>query len=458
MNQDHFRPEYHFTVPNGWINDPNGLVWYQGKYHVFAQHNPHRPVWGPMHWAHATSDDLIHWEHQPIALYPDQPYDTHDYNGGCFSGSAIDDNGILKIIYTGCVTGQSPSQCQCVAESSDGVNFIKSSYNPVIKPPIISTEHFRDPKIWKHEDKFYVIIGSQSEDYKGQAITYCSQDMTNWQLVGVTAKSEGSLGDIWECPDMFVLGDKYILMFSPIHCPYSRTMYLHGDFDYNTGKMTINQFRQLDYGRDLYAPQSFLDPKGRRILIGWLTVWGDIVPTAPHGWAGCFSIPRELSVDETGELIQKPIEELCSIRGQKYVFKKSVNGENPLGVEGDSLELLVTVNLKESCADQIGLIVRCNSDRSEKTVITYDRHTGLLTADASCSGQGHKPVDSAPIGICEELTLHIFIDKISVEIFALDGKRVITQCIYPSESSKGIYAFSKGDSTKFVVTTYELKK
>jgi beta-fructofuranosidase len=156
-----FRQRYHFMAPSGWINDPNGLVYWQGQYHLFYQHNPFKPEWGAMHWGHAYSRDMVHWKHEPIALAPSEAYDL-DEKGGCFSGSAVDNQGVLTLIYTGRVNCEGePIETVCIAESRDGVHFEKHRANPVIsQPPDTGSRNFRDPKVWRHEDYWYLIAGT----------------------------------------------------------------------------------------------------------------------------------------------------------------------------------------------------------------------------------------------------------------------------------------------------------
>ena len=197
------RQMWHFSPKAGWMNDPNGLIYFKGKYHIFYQFNPYGTKWSAMHWGHAISDDLVNWEHLPIALAPSEPYDNHP-EGGCFSGSAVDDNGILTLIYTATTNyGDGFVQSQCIATSEDGIRFQKYAGNPVIPaPPACGSSDFRDPKVWKHHDKWYMVVGS-SKDRKGKALLYRSDNLREWQYVNVLCESRGEWGTMWECPDFF---------------------------------------------------------------------------------------------------------------------------------------------------------------------------------------------------------------------------------------------------------------
>ena len=210
------RQHYHFMPQTGWINDPNGLIYYKGKYHYFYQLNPYYGHWDYMHWGHAISSDLMHWEYLPVALAPSEEYDDH-MRGGCFSGSAIEHDGKLFLMYTGTSNhGEGYVQTQCIAYSGDGINFTKYEGNPVICPPEgVPSDLFRDPKVWEHDGVYYMVCGA-SRNKRGQALLYRSSDMLHWEFFNVLAESRGEWGYMWECPDFYQLEDKYVLTFSPM--------------------------------------------------------------------------------------------------------------------------------------------------------------------------------------------------------------------------------------------------
>ena len=316
VQQGKFRQDYHFMAETGWINDPNGLIYFKGKYHFFYQYNPYSGFWDCMHWGHAVSEDMIHWEYLPLALAPSEVYDDH-LKGGCFSGSAIEHDGKLFLIYTGtCNNGNGFEQAQCIAYSEDGIHFEKYEGNPVITAPEgVPTDLFRDPKVWKHDDTYYVVCGASKNGF-AQARLYKSTDMFHWEFVNVLAESRGEWGYMWECPDFYPVGDKYVLMFSPMGGKERTSVYLVGDFDYDTGKFFYTISGEIDWGFDYYAPQSFLAPDGRRILVGWANAWDwmpfwkDWGPTYQEGWCGFFNIPREAVLAEDNTLKFIPVKEL----------------------------------------------------------------------------------------------------------------------------------------------------
>ena len=235
-----YRLGYHIMAPAHWINDPNGLIQWNGDYHVFFQHHPFGPKGGPMHWGHVKSKDLVHWEHLPIALAPGDEFDK----SGCFSGSAIEHDGQLLLFYTGHNNlnedGSDFFEVQCVAKSNDGIHFEKLAGNPIIsKPPENGSPHFRDPKVWKHEDIWYMVLGNQVDEL-GNVLLYESNDLSTWVYQGVIAQSEGEMGYMFECPDFFELEGKHVLLFSPQGIKPEGDLYQNlyqngtyiGDFDY----------------------------------------------------------------------------------------------------------------------------------------------------------------------------------------------------------------------------------
>lgn len=282
------RFKYHFEPEHGWMNDPNGLIYFKGKYHAFFQYNPKEPKWGPMHWGHAVSDDLIYWQELPIALKPDMYYEN---DGGCFSGSAVEKDGIMYLFYTS--VSDKCGQTQSVAMSDDGINFIKYEGNPIIiTPPADGSKDFRDPKVTFIDGKYYMVVGS-GKDGVGKVLLYKSDDLLKWNYIGVLYEN-AEFGEIFECPDFFKLGKSYVLMFSKMISDMNKTQFVIGDFDGE--KFYPKSFQSPENGPQFYAPQTFQDNKERRILIGWFYNWGK-EPDPDLSFAGALTIPRELKID-----------------------------------------------------------------------------------------------------------------------------------------------------------------
>lgn len=297
------RFDHHFEPETGWMNDPNGLCFYQGKYHAFFQYNPHAPHWDTMHWGHAVSVDLVHWQQVDTALYPDQPYEN---DGGCFSGSALEADGQLHLFYT--AVSHRFGQAQACAVSSDGLHFAKHPENPIIpRSPYCDSQgknaDFRDPKVFRAFGKYYMVVGACRET-EGQVLLYQSEDLRSWHFLTVAYASD-AWGGTLECPDLFPLGDKWVLMFSAMKPTVASTVFITGTFD---GKTFIPEAESYcEFGPDFYAPQTFCDPLGRRILIGWFYHWGKQLPEGSVR-AGALSIPRTLEI-RNGRICNYPVEE-----------------------------------------------------------------------------------------------------------------------------------------------------
>ena len=461
-----YYPRYHLAAPYGWCNDPNGFCYYGGKYHFFYQHNPYAPQWGPMHWGHAVSEDLAYWKHLPIALKPEEPYEM---NGGCFSGSAIEHDGKLWLMYTGHhdatpeeqeATGCGYLQLQCLAYSEDGVHFKKYEGNPVIKDVRaegVDLADIRDPKIWRHDGKYYVVLGSRTPDkIHGQVLLFESEDLFDWKLKAISARSNDELGVMWECPNFAEIDGQDVLIFSPLELNMGTGKFfddkaagvLIGKLDYSTGIFEHGDFQYLDKGFDFYAPQIMQTPDGRTILIGWLATWSVELPEAADGWAGQMTIPRELHLRD-GKIFSTPAKELANLRKWKPVTYTNLLLDEPTkleGVSGDACELIMTVDAAKS--KKFSVSVRAGE--GEATVLRYDE--GKFTLDRSNSGVPvHKITDDPnnpgplvenvreiELNPTEKLNLQIFIDRSSVEVFINDGAEVLSAKIYPKRVSQEI--------------------
>lgn len=297
------RFQYHYEPEKGWMNDPNGLIEFQGQYHAFFQYNPYKPEWGPMHWGHAVSRDLLHWETLPVALAPDQPYED---DGGCFSGSAIEKDGKLYLFYTS--VSKAFGQVQSVAVSDDGVTFRKYEGNPIIRSyPKDGSRDFRDPKVSLIDGTYYMVVGSY-QNGKGRVLLYRSENLYRWDYVGILYESV-EYNHVIECPDFFKLGDRYVLMYSKINYGTHATQFVIGDFD---GKRLIpTSYSTPEAGPQFYAPQTFEAKDGRRIMIGWFYNWGRALDEGAD-FAGALSIPRELTI-RNGQICNFPVREAESL-------------------------------------------------------------------------------------------------------------------------------------------------
>ena len=429
-----------------------------------------------MHWGHVISKDLVHWEHLPVAIEPDHIYDA---SGGCFSGSGIEKDGKLYLIYTGHVDLPVISkdyadriESQNVAVSEDGVNFEKIAENPVIyapNHPEISQSDFRDPKVWEHNGKYYVIVGSRTPtvdpagtEAQGQIVMFESNDLINWNFKNIIARSEGNQGFMWECPNFATIDGTDVLIFSPQgvkpegkkYLNWHQSVYMLGDINYNTGIYTHGEFDMLDYGFDFYAPQITQTLDGRTVMIGWLDMWAGKFPEDVDGWACQMTVPRELHV-VGGKLISVPVPELESLRLSEVSHQNiTLTKKSSLqGINGETGELVATIDATKS------FDIELRAGGSEKTVLSYNAQTNIFKINRDKSGasiptKGEREVQLEPN---DEINLRIFLDRSSIEVFINEGERVMSTRVYPKSNSTGINFVPRGGSMKIKnVSFYKL--
>jgi len=451
-----YRLNYHLMGEYGWINDPNGFVFYKGAYHLFYQYHPYEAIVGPMHWGHASSLDLIKWDYHPIALAPNRDFDKD----GCFSGTSIIVDGKLCILYTGHIsTGKNKGeykQVQNYAYSDDGINFEKYSGNPVIDtneiPDNVSKKDIRDPKVFEVDGIYYMILGTLDNFGNGEVVLYKSLNLIKWDYISVLAKGNSDMGKVWECPDIFNLDGKDILIVSPqymkkeglnYHNLHS-TIYILGELNTQKGEFTFKDYYPVDYGFDFYAPETIEDPKGRRIIVAWMDMWEAEMPTSTegHNWAGAMTLPREIFFNN-GKLCFKPIEEIKNYRRNKVSLENVLlKDEIELDAKGDSYEIMVTYRPLET--SEFGIVLRAGND--EETLLSYNTENNLFTLNRDKSGKGPKGKRSTEVYLTgNELELRIFVDKSSVEVFINHGQKTMTARIYPNACSNKIKLFSKGE-------------
>ena len=434
------RPQCHFLPAANWMNDPNGPIYWQGKYHMFYQYNPNGAFWGDMHWGHAESLDMVHWKHLPMALAPTPGGPDKD---GVFSGCAVIDNGVPTAIYT----GVNP-EVQCIATSAGGLTeWKKYAANPVIAGPPAGMQvaGFRDPAVWKEGDTWLMALGSGFRGKGGAVLLYESKELRHWSYLhplvtgkmraggDTNAKDPVDSGEMWECPDFFPLGDKHLLIIST-----ERVV------KYMLGSYAARRFQPettgiVDFG-SYYAARTMTNTGGRRILWGWLTESRSVDAQRAAGWSGVMSLPRELALNG-GKLRMRPAAEVGKLRGK------------PLGADaaGDCLEILAEID--PGGAQQAGLKLRATPDGSEQTLLYYDRGAKLLAVDKSKSSlnpAADRKTQSGPFELAtgEMLRLHIFLDGSVIEVFAND-RACLTARVYPENPhSLGLGLFSNGGRAK----------
>ena len=457
-NCEKFRPVYHFTPSYGWMNDPNGMVYKDGIYHLFYQYNPYGSMWGNMHWGHATSQDLTSWQHQPVAIAPDAL-------GAIFSGSCVVDKdntaGFGKDAIIALYTSAADRQTQSLAYSLDnGASFVKYEGNPILTSP---KPDFRDPKvIWYEPTKQWIMILAVGQEMQ----FFSSANLKEWTYESSFGEGQGAHGGVWECPDLIELPieetdqKKWVLLcnLNP-GGPFggSATQYFVGTFD---GKEFINQSptltKWMDWGKDHYATVTWSNaPDNRHIAIAWMSNWqyANDVPTKQFRSAN--SVPRDLSLYmQNGEyyITNEPSPELKSLRTQsskKQSFKvnKDYNIDKILGSDTGTYEIEMTINNKD--AEFIGF--KLFNTLGEEVDIYYNLIEKNLSMNRTKSGEvsfskEFPAITSAPIQSSKEMKLRIFVDKSSIEIFGDDGRYVMTNLVFPNEPYNRMSFYAKGGS------------
>ncbi len=497
------RPKFHFSPCVGWTNDPNGFSYYKGMYHLFYQSNPYDTVWDSMHWGHAVSRDLLHWEYLPAAMAPDEAYD----DAGCFSGSALElDDGRQLLMYTGVHKEGGDHgeelQTQCIAVG-DGLDYKKYEKNPVLDasvlPEGLSRNDFRDPKIWKGEDgRYHCVVGARRKnracgedtmckdngacgightqegeasdlDGLGAILLFGSPDGFSWNFESVLVENDGRFGKMWECPDFFLLDGKYVLLCSPQdmlpegfeYHNGNGTLCLIGDYDKTAKKFSFEKNQTVDYGIDFYATQTTLTPDGRRIMIAWMQNWDtcDQNGAKERKWFGQMTLPRELSIQD-GRLYQRPVRELLLYRSNKVEYQKvGFEGELSLdGVEGRIVDMELTIRRKEGAEAYKKFAVRFAQDERYRTALSYRPYESILKLDRKFSGSRRAYIHQRRSLVREkdgELKLRIILDRFSVEVFINDGEQVMTATVMTDGAAKGISFFADGEVV-MDVTKYTL--
>lgn len=419
-----FKPEKHFSAPVGWINDPNGFVYFRGEYHLFYQFYPYGSFWGPMHWGHAKTSDFVTWEHLPVALAPDQPYDKD----GCFSGSAIVKDDTLWLMYTGNIINEDGSvrQIQNMAYSKDGIHFEKIAENPVATGDILPAElvaaDFRDPKLFERDGRYYSVVAAKHQDNVGTVVLLGSEDLVNWQFESIFLKGEVHQGFMWECPDYFEIDGQSYITVSPMR--YQRTeedflnlnstIVIAGNVDWDKKEFVQTAVHEMDHGQDFYAPQSLLDDKGQRITIAWLHNWGrTVVPhELNHGWACNMTVPRILHRD--GDKLRQEVPETLLASLPVVQIGKPVEGAG-------CLELTVENEL-------------CLRLGAEDDYIEFGYQNGAVFIDRShqkleITGEEEWSTSRRSVTVAAQ-HLQIIFDKNSLEIFVNYGQESLTSAHY----------------------------
>jgi fructan beta-fructosidase len=469
-----FRPQLHFSPQKHWMNDPNGMVYFNHTYHLFFQYYPGATVWGPMHWGHAVSKDLVHWKELPIALYPDSL-------GYIFSGSAVVDsnntsgfgkNGKIPLvaIFTqhnqkGADAKTTTFQNQSIAYSLDeGQTWVKYQGNPVVKNPGIVD--FRDPKVmWYPKQKKWVMTLAT----KDRITFYSSPDLKNWQNESEFGKDLGAHGGVWECPDLFPLklqGKTYWVLIVNIGSGGpnggSATQYFIGQFDGNKFTPVDNNTRWLDYGPDEYAGITWNNTGNRKIFLGWMSNWQYATQVPTTAWRSAMTIPCELKLfTYRGEVLlsSAPVHEIDNLKGKTVAYQNiTLKGGATFNKLKGKASGQYLIKLQTSSLTDFKL--ELGNAENEKVVVGYDKKNNQYYIDRTHSGitdfnKDFAGVHTAPrLSEAKTIKLTLVVDEASVELFADDGATVTTSIFFPKHPlNRVIVGADKGLRLKSISRT-----
>lgn len=439
MSADVHRPQFHFSAPAGWMNDPNGLIQVGGMYHLFYQHNPHSARWGIMHWGHATSRDLVHWQDQPVALHPIPNGPDKD---GCFSGSAIVEGASLKLFYTGV-----EPQCQCVADSDETHTVFRRRPGPAlipVPPAGYRQRDFRDPYVFKRNDEWCMVVGSGDLEDRAALLLYKSTDLEDWQFVGPMLAATDAMPEpfrsscTFECPSLFPLGDRWVLILSCLVEQYRRAPQvpiLIGQFDGE--RFDVERYEVLDGGTTFYAPQAFIDESGRAIMMAWLTDTRPQSASDDAGWNGLLTVPRVIDFDAQSRLTYNPVHALQELRSAAITLLPRplpCDEYVPLD-EVRSAPCEIELTLEPNNSD-IELAILFDPDTQEQVLVTYSAQTGQLTVDTTGSSRvpGTKFERCAvPLRLDrdEHLHLRVLVDVSIIEVIG-NGRACAAVRVFPT--------------------------
>jgi beta-fructofuranosidase len=448
LAKDPRRPQFHLLPAANWMNDPNAPIYWQGNYHMFYQYNPNAAVWGDMHWAHAMSQDMVHWRHLPIALAPTPGGPDA---GGCFTGTAVVDGDRVAVLYTGVVPtpedkatirdgvhSMRETQCLAIGSGKDLTTWTKIPQPVIAAPPEgLNVSGFRDPSPWRQGDRWYMVVGSGIRGERGAVLLYESTDLRHWKYLHIAASGVGKgtkalnqvdSGDMWECPDLFPLGDKHVLIYSS----EGKAIWQSGVLDPKELLFHAEHQGILDSG-SYYAPKTQLDRAGNRILWGWVLETRPVQEFGAAGWAGMMSLPRVLTLDGNGQLNMQVADEVRALRQKEQHFERSSD-------EAQNQRQIATMRLPDCCGE-----ILCTTGLDTNSfgfeIANPDLHdaSSWLSVHYDTAQPDQITIDGKPLPVRltpkGKLELHFYIDGSVIELFVNKQFAFTKRFYYPGSSA-----------------------
>lgn len=462
---DKYKPKYHIHPQFGLLNDPNGLSYYNGKYHAFYQWYPFDAIHGMKHWAHVTSVDFVNWNREEVALVPVEKYEQH----GAYSGNAIEVDGNLHLYYTGNIKYSENDRYayQNLAIMNKNGQIEKYKNNPIIREiPKGYTGHVRDPKVFKKNNKYYMLLGAQTLEKKGAIIVYESDNSFDWNFKGELEirNIDSEFGYMWECPDYINLDGKDVLIFSPQGIESKgydfqniyNVIYAIGDFDLENLIFEVKCMNEFEKGFDFYAPQTF-SKDSRIILFAWAGMGEISYPTDKNKWAHCLSFPRELRI-KGNKVFQMPVIELENLRYDEIQENSEINNETKI-LSNDANVYELNMNIKNINSSKFGLVLFASENEGLK--LEFDKNKGTVSVDRrnfeNKFGQEYGSTRTESLKLSENTDIKVLADNSILEIFINGGEIVFTTRVFPKNDATKIKVYSD-KSIEYKYSKYKLKQ
>ncbi|XP_063380624.1 sucrose-6-phosphate hydrolase-like [Cydia fagiglandana] len=446
-------PLFHISSPVGWLRDPAAFIYFKNQYHIFYEYHPNNGAWGAVNWGHVVSSNLVDWAHYPPALVPKDYYEKQ----GCLAGSAIIHDRYLTLFYTGYALRNSKSwQTQNVAISTDGIIFQKYLYNPVIREDLHGVGNFRNPKVWRHRNNTYMMLGTTSREQLGRLELYTSVDMNVWTFNKTLAESYGDMGFMWENPDMIDMDGMDVLILSvqgiQADCFRFKNMYqsgyIVGHFEYEklafeNMELSTATFNELDHGHDFYGVKTTIGPDGRRLLIAGLGM--SSLAESRHGWANMLTLVREIQLNKKGEILMTPVREVKQLR--REILERA--WYSPGGAFTSDTKYFELILNTTTATRDVSITFEWGDGSQFK--VGYSSEHRYVTVDRGRE-DGVRRADWSPKGI---VYWRIFMDYCAVEVYCGNGEVVFTSRI---PLPRGRVVVKVGGETMVHITQYKLRR